>query len=585
MSEDQKNYGSSGENKPPGNPTVESKKTTDVNVPVVQGKGLVPDSFDGMWKVAATLAASGLMPKDMGQPAQVFVALQMGAELGLTVMQSCQNIAVINGRPVIWGDVQLALVMAHPELEEFDEVQEGEGDNFKATCIVKRRTRKPVKRSFTMAQAQTAGLLTKNTWKNYPERMCQHRARSWALRDTFPDVLKGVRTVADIDPGDEPTPVVGQAHTVHQDQGGEQDQGTTPDKSKKPDLEAAYGSKKVSAVAPDPDSVPDMKPGQAFIIPGTDPDIIVPETSTVDKLVTDFERVLRDGYGNVDLGPYHDFGFELAKKRGTTKAAVMKWAIEHPVRFYGAAKDIGGLGSAKGVETKTGSGADLFAAIIEENELDATEVHKYIDAKIKSGIEPAVIQNWMIDHTEAFLKELGAWCKGARAWDQPAELTEDHPWHRSQWIGKRSGKPPATGFYKYIVEHAEELREAPADVLKEIVEKWKSVYPGKAFPVVYDLGVATVAPWIDEDPPPESKIDDDGQPRQPKDRELAQVRIDLISFKQAHPKLYDMQAKDYLRRDVISSVHPADLSLDECIELWNGLDEMKALAAQQGQTL
>jgi hypothetical protein len=62
---------------------------------------------------------------------------------------------------------------------------------------------KPVIRSFGMEKAKKAQLLGKDSWKKYPERMCQMRARAWALRDGFADVLKGIRSEADIDT-DEP---------------------------------------------------------------------------------------------------------------------------------------------------------------------------------------------------------------------------------------------------------------------------------------------------------------------------------------------------------------------------------------------
>jgi hypothetical protein len=48
-------------------------------------------------------------------------------------------------------------------------------------------------RSFSVADAKKASLWGKaGPWSNYPKRMLQMRARSWALRDAFPDVLRGI---------------------------------------------------------------------------------------------------------------------------------------------------------------------------------------------------------------------------------------------------------------------------------------------------------------------------------------------------------------------------------------------------------
>jgi hypothetical protein len=44
-----------------------------------------------------------------------------------------------------------------------------------------------------MEDAEKAGLKGKQgPWTNYPKRMLQMRARSWCLRDVYPDVLRGV---------------------------------------------------------------------------------------------------------------------------------------------------------------------------------------------------------------------------------------------------------------------------------------------------------------------------------------------------------------------------------------------------------
>ena len=51
-------------------------------------------------------------------------------------------------------------------------------------------------RKFSVADAKKAHLWgRRGPWENYPERMLQMRARGFALRDSFPDALKGVITV------------------------------------------------------------------------------------------------------------------------------------------------------------------------------------------------------------------------------------------------------------------------------------------------------------------------------------------------------------------------------------------------------
>jgi hypothetical protein len=158
---------------------------------------LVPRTLAEAMEFSKLLADSDLVPKDYkGRPANVLVALQWGAEIGLRPLQALQNISVINGRPAIWGDAALALVRASPLCEDVIERITGEGDKMIATCEAKRRGSASVISTFSMADAKRAGLAGKQgPWQQYTARMLQQRARGFALRDAFPDVLRGVITV------------------------------------------------------------------------------------------------------------------------------------------------------------------------------------------------------------------------------------------------------------------------------------------------------------------------------------------------------------------------------------------------------
>src|SRR6185503_4726297 len=112
--------------------------------------------------------------------------------LGLNPMASLQNIAVINGKPSVYGDCQLAVVRASGLFDEkaFEERIEGTGDNMKAICKVRRLPNGNVATNeFSIADARRAGLADKTIWKQYPQRMLKFRARSWVLRDNFGDIL------------------------------------------------------------------------------------------------------------------------------------------------------------------------------------------------------------------------------------------------------------------------------------------------------------------------------------------------------------------------------------------------------------
>lgn len=154
------------------------------------GFSLAPQSLDEALRFADILSKSSIVPKDyQGNSGNILVAIQWGAEIGLPPLQAMQNIAVINGRPAIWGDAVIALVKGSGLMERIQEDIAAD----QATCTVKRRGEAEVSRTFTMEDAKRAGLAGKQgPWTQYPKRMLQMRARAWALRDVFPDVLRGV---------------------------------------------------------------------------------------------------------------------------------------------------------------------------------------------------------------------------------------------------------------------------------------------------------------------------------------------------------------------------------------------------------
>jgi len=163
---------------------------------------MAPTNFGELERFAKIVAGSELAPKDYrGKPDNIIVAVQMGAEVGLAPMQALANIAVINGRASVWGDAMLALCMASPHWGGIEETDDGNT----ATCTVTRKGMPPVVSTFSMEDAKRAGLAGKQgPWSQYPRRMRQMRARGFALRDAFPDALRGLHSAEEVSDYQEP---------------------------------------------------------------------------------------------------------------------------------------------------------------------------------------------------------------------------------------------------------------------------------------------------------------------------------------------------------------------------------------------
>lgn len=174
----------------------------------------LPDNLAESIKLCEWIASSQLVPKNyMNKPADIFVAAKYGQALGLSVLQSVIAIAVINGRPGIFGDDQLAVVQSHPAYEGHKEFWEGEGEKLTAVFQIKRRNQEPHESRFSVADAKLAGLWdtrdkinsreggemrNPSPWHCYPKRMLQMRARAFGLRDKFADALRGMKSVEEL---------------------------------------------------------------------------------------------------------------------------------------------------------------------------------------------------------------------------------------------------------------------------------------------------------------------------------------------------------------------------------------------------
>jgi hypothetical protein len=164
-------------------------------------RGMELRSLDDYWRFAGMLMrAPTMIPKGDTQESLV-IKMQLGAEVGMTPMAAIQNIAVINGKPGLYGDGLLGVCQASPvfDWEVFHEWCDGEGDQMAYHCRVARKGGNPIEQVFSVADAKRAGLWGKQgPWTQTPRRMLQWRARSFACRDAFADVLRGMRSAEEL---------------------------------------------------------------------------------------------------------------------------------------------------------------------------------------------------------------------------------------------------------------------------------------------------------------------------------------------------------------------------------------------------
>ena len=97
---------------------------TSENMPAVQqahNRTPVVRSYEDIDRLAKRLAATNFVPSAFrGKADDCFAAIWMGLEVGLNPLQALQSIAVINGKPSIYGDGAIGLVYRSGQLEKLD---------------------------------------------------------------------------------------------------------------------------------------------------------------------------------------------------------------------------------------------------------------------------------------------------------------------------------------------------------------------------------------------------------------------------------------------------------------------------------
>lgn len=193
--------------KPEPEPQKKENKTEPTNPDVDEDGMIVGKNFNEQWKMASVMAKSGMVPDAFkGNPAAVLMAMQTATSRGLNPMTAIQNMANLFGRTMNFGELPLAEANMSGKIEwikEFWVDEKGETINplnfkakyYAAVCVIKVFGREEIMRVFSMDDAKDANLLDdpkRKTWRQYPKRMLQMRARTWALRDALPEVTSGI---------------------------------------------------------------------------------------------------------------------------------------------------------------------------------------------------------------------------------------------------------------------------------------------------------------------------------------------------------------------------------------------------------
>lgn len=144
------------------------------------------DFKDCAKELSGSKSANGMSAQD------AMLVIMRGREIGLPPATAILSVHIINGKPSLSARAKVAAVQANPLCEYFEEVSASDTE---ATYETQRRGAKRVQvETFTIADAERAGLLKNKTWAQYPKAMLRARASSALADRVYADVLLGYAT-------------------------------------------------------------------------------------------------------------------------------------------------------------------------------------------------------------------------------------------------------------------------------------------------------------------------------------------------------------------------------------------------------
>lgn len=152
---------------------------------------ITPETTSQLERTAKMLASSSLVPRQLqGKPADVFLIILTGAELGMPPTAALRSIYVVQGKPVMSAALIMRLAKNLPECEYFGMV---ESDDTKATYKTKQRGSDSYESlTFTIEQAKKAGLTSKDNWRKHPADMLRARCIAKLARAVYGEVFGGM---------------------------------------------------------------------------------------------------------------------------------------------------------------------------------------------------------------------------------------------------------------------------------------------------------------------------------------------------------------------------------------------------------
>ena len=165
------------------------------NTPIIQGPASIEGYSDNLQQklhFCSIMLKSSMVPSSYKTPEAILIAVLFGKELGFSPIRSLYSISVIQGTPTINAQAMKALAISKGA-----KIKALEWTSEKCTLCFERGDWKE-EVSYSMQDADAAGLSNKDNWKKNRKAMLYARAVSIGCRNQWADVLGGMYSTEEL---------------------------------------------------------------------------------------------------------------------------------------------------------------------------------------------------------------------------------------------------------------------------------------------------------------------------------------------------------------------------------------------------
>ena len=189
-------------------PDENTELTKTNNVSPLSSTKFEPKGISELQQICKWIANSNIAEGyDIECPEDVMVVAMKGASVGLNVMQSLDEVHLIQGRPSMSAKLKIALARRHPECEYFKIV---EWTDEKCVYETKRKGHEPQQYPFTIDDAKRAmpkkfkeppkgKEWKRSNWLKYPKQMLRSRAGAGLADAVYDEIMVGLYSPEEVE--------------------------------------------------------------------------------------------------------------------------------------------------------------------------------------------------------------------------------------------------------------------------------------------------------------------------------------------------------------------------------------------------